>query len=466
LSSLADGERFASLSVDERTNHTAHEWIRDRAPVQPGGLRGLLNTRALEDYAAKLSRHRGRRVDTELSPGDRPGTSDVNLRVAEHRPWNAYAQYSNTGTAATTKNRLRVGLVHGQLLGRDDILRVDYTTGEFDGVHAVSGSYEAPFSLRAPDWRYRLRALYSEFEASEVGFVDGRFFGEQLLAEGSIIYNALQLRDFFLDVSAGARWHEMKVDNRQVNQKATASFLVPRVGVSGERRTRVSDLRFDVDVNLGLTSDDSDTLDTLGNPNVDESFVTVRWDGNYSFYLEPLFNRAGWEDPSTPGTSTLAHEVAVALRGQWAFDNRLVPQHQQIAGGQFSVRGYKQAATSGDNLVLGSLEYRFHLPRILSPDAEPVSLPWIGPFRIRPERVYGRPDWDMVVRVFSDAARVLSSERISSESHETLFSIGAGLEMQLLRNLSLRLDAGHVLSTVGSSKTGDTRGHVLATLLY
>ena len=61
---------------------------------------------------------------------------------------------------------------------------------------------------------------------------------------------------------------------------------------------------------------------------------------------------------------------------------------------------------------------------------------------------------------------MISSERIASEEHETLFSIGAGVEMQLLRNLSLRLDAGHVLSTVGSSETGDTRGHVLATLYY
>ena len=80
--------------------------------------------------------------------------------------------------------------------------------------------------------------------------------------------------------------------------------------------------------------------------------------------------------------------------------------------------------------------------------------------------MYGRPDWDLIVRVFSDAARVLASERLSIDSHETLFSIGAGIEMQLLRNLNLRFDAGHVLSTVGSSETGDTRGHVLATLVY
>jgi hemolysin activation/secretion protein len=466
VTTLADGERFASLSVDERTNNAAHEWIRGRAPVQPGGIRGLLDIEALEDYASKLSRHRSRRVDAELTPGDRAGTTRVNLRVAEHKPWSVYAQYSNTGTSATTKNRQRFGLVHSQLTGRDDVLRVDYTTGDFEDVHAVSGSYEAPFSLRAPDWRYRLRGAYSEFDSSEVGFTSGRFTGEQVLGGGNVSYNAFQSGEFFLDLLAGARWHQMEVDNRQLgSQKDTATFLVPGVGLMGERRTRISDLAFGLDLDLGLTDDDNATLETMGNPKADDQFVMLRWDGSYSFYLEPLIDRAAWEDPSTPGSSTLAHEVALSLRGQWAFNNRLVPQHQRIAGGLFTVRGYKQAAAAGDNLVLGTAEYRFHLPRILSPDA-PVSLPAMGDFRVRPQSVYGRPDWDLVFRVFSDAARVLHSERLSSESNETLFSMGGGVEMQLLRNLSLRFDAGHVLSTVGSSENGDTRGHVLATVLY
>ena len=80
--------------------------------------------------------------------------------------------------------------------------------------------------------------------------------------------------------------------------------------------------------------------------------------------------------------------------------------------------------------------------------------------------MYGRPDWDLILRVFSDAAQVMASEEIDSEPDETLLSVGAGVEMLLLRNLSLRLDAGHVLRTVGSSENGDTRGHLLATVVY
>ncbi len=119
LTTIADGDRFRGLSIDERTDNAAHDWIRARAPVQPGGRDGLLDIRALEDYAAEVSRHPGRNVDVELEPGDKPGTTAVNLRIAENKPWYAFAQYSNTGTTSTTSNRERFGIVHRQLTGRE-----------------------------------------------------------------------------------------------------------------------------------------------------------------------------------------------------------------------------------------------------------------------------------------------------------------------------------------------------------
>src|SRR5262249_4116399 len=149
------------------TNHAAHEWIRERSPVRPGGPRGLLSISALEDYAAEISRHPGRRVDVEVAPGPRAGTTAVNLRITESKPWYAYAQYANTGPSTTTKNRERFGFTDNQLLGRDDILSLDYTTGDFDEVHAVSGSYSAPFVLGVPEWRYAMAGGWSQFDARE-----------------------------------------------------------------------------------------------------------------------------------------------------------------------------------------------------------------------------------------------------------------------------------------------------------
>lgn len=473
LATVADGERFEGLSTEQRTNLTAHRWIRERAPVQPGGLRGLLDVKALEDYAAALSRHPGRRVDVELAPGPRTGTSDVNLRVAENKPWLAYAQYSNTGTPDTTKNRERFGFVHNQTTGRDDILSLDYVTGDFEDVHTAAGSYTSPF--RPGDLlRFRVAGLYSQFDSSEVGFVDTRFHGEQAFGEAQLLYTLLQRGDLFVDVFAGARFHRMSVDNRQfaslggLDQQQSANFIVPQAGIVSERVTRTSQLHTRAELDLGFTNEDELDLEVQGTPRPDTSFALLDWDVGWSFYLEPLLDRQAWEDPGTPESSTLAHEIALSLRGQWAFGNRLVPQYQQVAGGFYTVRGYKQAQIARDNMLLGSLEYRLHVPRLFRPDPVPLHVPGLGDFHVHPASVFANPDWDLVMRIFSDAARGTASDAsdLEDETDETLFSIGAGIELQLRRNLNVRLDAGHVLSSVGGSRAGDNRGNLLATLLY
>ncbi len=466
VTSLADGERYAALSAEQRTDHPNHGWIRQRAPVQPGGLRGLLDVAAAEDYAAKLSRHPGRRVDVELSPGTHPGTSNVNLRVSENKPWRIYSQYSNTGTASTTKNRQRLGFVHTQLTGRDDVLNLEYGTGDFDEVHSASASYTTPIFSSLPELRVRFSGRYSEFDAAEADFTDSRFIGEQALGQVDFSYNAFQREELFLDVIAGGRFHRVEFDNRLQGVSDTADFWVPRFGLRAERFTQTSKLSLGAGVEAGFTSADLEARANLGNPQPADEFVVARFDGRLAFYLEPLIDRQAWANVETPRSSTLAHEIELRTRGQWAFNYRLVPQYQQTAGGLFSVRGYKQAAIAGDNLILGTAEYRLHVPRLFDPDPEPPVLPLVGEFQVRPRSVYGQPDWDFVLKLFTDAGRVHSNRRISSESHETLVSVGGGMELQLFRNLKLQLDAGHVLDSVGSSKTGDTRGHVLATLAY
>jgi hemolysin activation/secretion protein len=79
-----------------------------------------------------------------FEPGETPGATRLTYHVAEQKPWLAYAQVGNYGTESTTEWRERFGFEHDQLTGHDDILRLDYVTGNFDDVHAGFGSYEAP----------------------------------------------------------------------------------------------------------------------------------------------------------------------------------------------------------------------------------------------------------------------------------------------------------------------------------
>jgi hemolysin activation/secretion protein len=484
VASIADGDRFGGLSVDERTNHAAHQWIRARSPARPGGPRGLLGIGALEDYAAEVSRHPSRRMELELEPGAAPGTTAVNLRIAENKPWYAYAQYTNTGTSTTTKNRERFGYTHNQLLGRDDILQLDYTTGDFEDVHAAVASYSAPFDLARPEWRFGLRGWYSQFDAEETGFTATDVEGEEASLGGEVSRQLLQHHELFVDVAAGARWQRLSVENRQVvgvELEADVDYVVPHLELRFQRDTATSRLRARAGVLGGWTDTrDSDVtfqrqpvsgpseLDIFGNARADDDFALSSFDASFSFYLEPLIDPYGFQDPTTPRSSTLAHEVAVLARGQWAMSHRLVPNFQQVAGGFTTVRGYEQSAAVGDDLLLGSIEYRLHIPRLLRPDPNPPEIPAMGTFRTRPTQVWGTPDWDLILRLFGDAAHVEASHALASEEDENLASVGGGLELQVLRNLIVRGDVGYTLNNLSDpgQDAFETRAHVAATVLY
>jgi hemolysin activation/secretion protein len=286
------------------------------------------------------------------------------------------------------------------------------------------------------------------------------------------LWQAFQHRELFVDLVAGTRYHDIHSEGGQHNAGAcnasgdgNAAFVVPHVGVESERSTAWSSARATLGFDAGVTGADFCDLDNLGRTDSDAHFTMLSWSALYSFFLEPVIDPAGWEDPESPEDSTLAHEVALVFAGQYSSD-RLVPQYQAVAGGFDTVRGAKQAEISGDTLVFGRAEYRLHVPRLFSPDATPPSLPLVGLFRTRPSHVFGMPDWDFVVRLFTDVANTIPAEQKDSESNETLWSIGTGVELQVLRNLILGVDVGHVLHGAEETDAGDTRAHLLATLLY
>ena len=159
--------------------------------------------------------------------------------------------------------------------------------------------------------------------------------------------------------------------------------------------------------------------------------------------------------------------MAVRVWGQYAFDNRLVPQYQRAVGGLYTVRGYKNAATAGDSVFLGSLEYRLHLPRLCAP-REPQELPLLGSFRLFPQQPGGRADWDLVARLFTDVGRVVNSDKKRFEQDETLVSVGGGFELQLRRNIQARWDVGVALKDGEQFDvdSGDVQFHFSVTTLY
>jgi hemolysin activation/secretion protein len=463
----AVGDRFQSDTAD----HPSHEQIIDRSPVTATSDDGgsLLRPDLVERYTRFLSRHPGRRVDAAVASGDEPDELTLRYLVQENKPWIVYATVSNTGTEQTSVWREQFGFTHYQLTGHDDILSISYSTAGFDSTHAVSASYELP--LFHPRVRGRVFGSYSEFVASDVGFGGQNFSGQSTGVGGEVAWNFHQQDQWFTDLVGGLQYQHIEVDNELFTPtlKGREDFLRPSVGLRSQRVTETSALS--ASAMLDFNADDiAGTTDLgasqLGRTMVDADWLIFSYNASASVYLEPLINRAAWEDLATPASSTLAHEVLVALRGQVVFDDhRVIPQAQMTAGGFYSVRGYDESTAVGDNVVLATAEYRFHLPRALAPQPEPTVL-FGQDFRVRPPSPRGRPDWDLIAKLFIDYGHTSNNNSQVGEESNALLAVGTGIELQLKRYLTVRVEWAAALEDAEQVEAGENRFHIAATLVY
>ncbi len=467
---VASGSR---IKPEDRLDNPAHARIARLSPVQAGEdaepRRDLILRDPLDDYVLRLNRHPGRRVDVALAPGDGLNEATLDYLVAENKPWLLYAQLSNTGTESTAEWRQRFGAQNTQLFNRDDHFSLEYITAGFSESHAVIGSYEFPVG---DSQRLRARGFgnYSSYTASDVGAASELFTGEQYELGGELIYNIYQRREFFVDLHAGARWDHIQVSNHAVDVHGDEELFIPRFGVSAEKRNE----RWSVDGGLFFDFSDNDWtgasvdgMERLGRLDPDGRWSRIEGQIGGSFFLEPIFFGDDWKDPTSWKSSTLAHEIAWSLRGQWAMDNRLIPNEEQVLGGLYTVRGYPESAVAGDSVIAASLEYRWHIPRSFEPDANPTT--FMGrQFHASPATVYSSPDWDLALKAFTDLGRTYNSDRKSFEHNDALWGAGLGVDFLLYRNISIRVDWGVALDDVESEDvhSGDSRWHFVFTLLF
>ena len=487
---VADMRTIASgrISGPEGIDNEAHARIKKYSPVRPdSGAPGerrkdLIRRSLLDEYVLRLNRHPGRRVDISIAASGEPGATPeqvtLDYLVNESRPWNLFAQYSNSGSESTSEWRQRYGFTHNQLTDSDDVLRVDYITSAFNtdafrDTNTLILSYERPVP-RLDAVRARAYGSYSEYLAGDVGGQGQDFSGQTFTGGGELILTVYQRGNLFIDLVGGGKAERIRVRSvvgGTVNSDASTDFLYVYGGVRLNRSNQVSSVFADLNLERtlnALISNDTSKLDDLGRFRTDPNWITFTWDTGFSVYVDPWLNGQAWSDPSTPGSSTLAHELVFGFRGQYPFSDRLIPQKQAVVGGGSSVRGYPESVSAGDISLVGSAEYRLHVPRLLAVRDEPSQLPLLGRFRVRPQQAYGSPDWDLILAAFVDAARVQVTDPESTENDEDLVSAGLGVEVSLRQNFTARADFGFALDTTsdGLVSEGDTQVHITVTLLF
>lgn len=465
MRTLARRERIPE--DEDRVNHPLHERLIAESPSQPGDV---LSREPLDEYALLLSRHPGRRVDVALSPSAELGGVTLDYLVTEVKPWLVYAQLSNTGTDSTGKWRQQFGFRHYQLTNNDDILAVDYATACFDDYHSVNAEYDSRLGS-SNILRWRIFGDWSKYKASDIGLFGDTFEGLSHRAGGELKWNFYQDGPLFLDLGTGLRWEHHRVSDTLPGSVSGEEYLlIPYVFLRGERVTETSAFYGSITAEwqpYWLNDISERHMATLGRPQVDNSWPRMLWDASQSVYLEWLLDPEAWRDVATPETSTLAHELYVRFAGQTSFGRRIMPQHEMAVGGLYTVRGYAQSVSAGDEVLMGTAEYRFHVPKAMGMEGEPRTL-FGQPFRFAPQQVYGPTDWDLIFRGFMDAAYVRrnSGSTISADS-DGLVGTGLGVELQYRRNLTIRMDWGVALKNVDDRvSSGSHQIHFVVTLLY
>lgn len=461
---------LGSTAEASRVDDPQHAFIRENSPLQPesatgnGPRKDLLEKDVLDDYVLRLNRYPGRRVDVAVSGTNNPGEVTLDYLVSENRPWYVYVQASNTGTKQTASWRERFGFVDNELTGHDDILSLDYMTAGFSASHAVIGSYELPF-FRSDRVRYKLYGSWNEYTASDVGINNEEFTGNQWTVGNELIANVYQNRELFVDAVAGFRAEGDTTNNVTTQTHGDATFYEPYGAARLDRSTDIATTTASLTLVGYKTQTSVAKIAGLGRAVPTRDPVVLQFDFAQSAFLEPLIA----PERFAAGQSTLANEVYFSMRGQYAFNDRLFPQAEDVAGGLYSVRGYPESIVAGDSVILATAEYRFHLPRILGIQNDPTKTPflWDKSFRFSPDRPYGRPDWDLIFRTFVDVGEVVNSNRQQFEKDASLVGTGVGVELQYKQNFNLRIDWGAALTDIPDEvKAGSNRFHITTTVLY
>ena len=438
------GETGQSINSDN------HATIKKQSPLNQGDV---MDKEVLEDYLYSLSRFPGRTVSAAVSSEPSNAQVVLDYYVQEKKIFDVYASVSNTGTTETSKYQERVGLLATQLTNNDDILSIDYQNSNFSGTQSVNGYYDARIGT-LKDFRWRATGQWGQYYSSDLGLAAEDFNGSNWGIQGEVIWTFLQKGNSFFDLDLGVKGWNAQTENNLLASNGNANFITWSGFVNALATGETWALQGSVGGMYTTTDANQQNLDDLGRLNTSSNFTTLNGSVYGSFYLDPLLDST-WKG-SKSLYKPLVHEIFGSLRGQYAFDYRLTPLSQYTMGGLYTVRGFAQSITAGDNALVGTIEYRMHLPRMFTPSTPTGSFPSATkPFRWAPDSGTGAaPDWDLVLSGFFDGGRVYNNQAYEFEANTAMYSAGVGLDLTVLQNLSVGLDWGWALNSISNPQAG------------
>lgn len=302
----------------------------------------MIDTRQLERATLIANDVPGVRVSSVLTAGANPGQSDIIATVDSRPPVTGVVSGDNEDPRSTGAGKMSLNLALADMAGIGDQAQLIANTSE--GKHYADLAYSVPLgssglrgALDASYMRYR---LLEEFAAS-----GGR--GQAATAGVNLTYPLLRSETHDLYLSGGYNHRHLinDADAGNLSDKKTDSF---NVGINGDSNdalggggAMVGALSF-TGGKLNLDGDAADLEADAEGPHRDGSYAKVT--GNLG-RLQRL---------------TQAGSLWVSVNGQYAGE-KLDSSEQFSLGGPSGVRAYPVLEASGDQGVIATAEYRYHV---------------------------------------------------------------------------------------------------------
>ena len=410
----------------EGARYFSAEAYRAAFRLKPGAP---LAAQDLQSDVAWINRNPFRAATLEARAGDKPGTTQLVLKVRETRPVRVFVSADNTGTLTTQEERVAAGLNWGNAFGLGHQLSAQWNSSwDFETLRSGSGSYVVDLP-----WRHtlslsgaysRTNGLVAEpFALKGTSWQIGANYDVPLADLRSGYTHSLQLGLDFKASDNNFTFASIPItDNLTHVAQARLTYsgrLQSALGVTSFRATLTGSPG-------GLTDRNETEFFNVSRAGARADYIYLRASGSHVLPLDGI--KAG---------------LAWTARGQMQFANHnLIGSEQFGGGGAYSVRGYEEGEVYKDNGVLLSHELR------------------LPPFRLRAGhtlQLYG----------FQDYANLWSTDQLPGERTVDLHSIGAGLDYSWGSRVSLRAAHGWQLTKSGSSETGkNSRLHISANLSF
>ena len=387
--------RIGNISVEEN-RWTRTKYITDRLPQKEGELFDIVD---LEQDVLDFNRYNeGVKLSANLKAGEKPGTTDIEIKADEKFPFHLVGVMDNQGRYTTGSLRGGAMLYADSLFGLRDKMSVGtYLSG---GVTSPFFDYNIPVNKHDG----RIGFLYSS------GFAKVKW-GE--FAPLDLKSKSYQYSLYYTQPIIRKPGFELK-------------------GYAALNYKRARTTLFDDAVKLGV--DNVTSVEAALNMRKDTKYG-IWYASQSAYYAIPILNSQNDNHYfKYSGAVVRLHDFSHGVIGQLRSNYQIIPGSQNVpyldqiqAGGLATVRGYSEGLMIGKNGYFVSGELMFPLlPREITSPRSEQKIPFIGKY------VKGA--------IFADHAGIFPAASYDPYGGSYFMaSLGMGLRVQLPGDLSARL---------------------------